>query len=428
MPLHGLNRFVRQFLQAESAGGVLLMIAGALAMLCANTSLLADEYHWFLNLPMVWSVGALTIAKPMVLWINDGFMSIFFLLVGLELKREILEGRLSNRPQVLLPGVAALGGMLVPAVIYTILNWNDAASLRAWATPTATDIAFALGVLALLGPRVPTSLKVFLLALAIMDDLGAILIIAIYYTDDLTVTALYGALGCLSLLVLLNRMSVTRIAPYAILGGVLWIFVLKSGVHATLAGVAVALTIPLHPRNDEGKSPLKALEHDLHPLVAFGILPLFAFANAGVNLQSMDLAMLWDPAPLGVIVGLFIGKQLGVFGFSWLAIRLGWAQLPRGATWMTLYGVALITGVGFTMSLFISGLAFEQIGAGDLNSMRLAILIGSLLSALSGYAMLRWALRRGGPADVEMEALQRAIMQRPSAYDPNWRWKIERED
>jgi NhaA family Na+:H+ antiporter len=316
--------------------------------------------------------------------------------VGLEIKREVLEGELSRRDQVLLPAVAALGGFVVPAAIYLWVNRGDTAAMNGWAIPAATDIAFALGVLALLKGRVPLTLKVFVTALAIIDDLLAIGVIAIFYTGDLSLPALgLAALGVAGLVVL-NRAGVTRIAPYVWIGAAIWVCVLKSGVHATLAGVIVALTIPLKGRDAHGRSPLRHLEHSLHPSVAFGILPVFAFANAGVSFAGFTPADLAAPVPLGIMLGLFLGKQLGVFGMSWLVIRLGLARLPEGTSWAMLYGAALVTGIGFTMSLFIGGLAFEHGGFDHAAAVRLGVLAGSLASALAGYAVLRVSARPNG--------------------------------
>ena len=323
-------------------------------------------------------------------WINDGLMAVFFLLVGLEIKREVLDGQLRGAARIVLPGIAALGGMAMPALIYVLLNLGSPDTLRGWAIPAVTDIAFALGILALLGSRVPTSLKVFLTALAILDDLGAIVIIALFYTSELNLFALGMAGALLACLFCLNRAGVLRLAPYLLIGAVLWYFVLKSGVHATLAGVALALTIPLRPRNQgrAGKhSPLHALEHALHKPVALLIVPLFGFANAGVSFAGMGLSSLAQPVPLGVTLGLFLGKQLGVFGFAWLAIRTGVASLPRHASFTQLYGVALLCGIGFTMSLFIGALAFSDPAAVD--ATKIGVLTGSLASAVAGFLLLR---------------------------------------
>jgi NhaA family Na+:H+ antiporter len=319
-------------------------------------------------------------------------MAIFFLLVGLEVKREILEGELSSVSQIALPGIAAVGGMVVPAAIYLIFNFTNSVAVNGWAIPTATDIAFALGILSLLGDRVPVSLKIFLMALAIIDDLGAIVIIAVFYTTDLSVTSLIVALVCLTVLIGLNLFGVTRKAAYFVVGLILWMSVLKSGVHATLAGVALAFTIPLNGEDEDGVpiSLLKEIEHDLHFWVALFILPLFAFVNAGVNFSDISLSQMTGPVPLGILLGLFIGKQFGVFGFSWLAIKLNLAKLPDNSNWLQLYGVTVLTGIGFTMSLFIVSLAFEDDSMFQFTD-KLAILIASFLSGIVGYLILRFA-------------------------------------
>ena len=386
------------FLRLEAAGGLLLMTAAVLAMLVANSPL-SGYYNALLNLPFEVKLGAFGIAKPLLLWINDGLMAVFFFLVGMELKREVVEGHLSSLRQASLPAFAAMGGMMVPAACFLILNRNDPTSMEGWAIPTATDIAFALGVLSLLGKRVPTALKAFLLSVAIFDDLGAIIVIALFYTAKLSILSLLIAAGLIVCLALLNRFGVTRPAAYILLGIPLWVAVLKSGVHATLAGVVLAMFIPLRmPKN--GSSPplsdslLLHLEHALHPWVAFGVFPLFAFANAGVSIGDLSLADTLQPVPLGIVSGLFLGKQIGILGLSWIAVRLGIASRPDGIGWGQLYGVALLCGIGFTMALFIASLAFEQSGADYLGLERLGILIGSLVSGLAGYAVLRFALNR----------------------------------
>jgi len=373
---------IRAFLAAESAGGVLLMASAAAALLIANSPLGAT---YFQTLHLM--IGGLSLSH----WINDGLMAVFFLLVGLEIKRETVDGELSSWSRRVLPGVAAFGGMLVPALIYVSFNLGSPETLRGWAIPAATDIAFALGVLSLMGPRLaPASLKIFLAALAIIDDLGAILIIAIFYTDQLTLWALGGAAVVLAILVGLNRLKVTHLTPYLLLGAVLWWLLLKSGIHATLAGVALALTIPIS-KDKAAHSPLHTLEHALNRWVAFAIVPIFGFANAGVDLGATGLAALTAPSALGVTAGLFLGKQLGVFGFSALAIRLGAAARPTGASWTQLYGLSLLCGVGFTMSLFINNLAFRSVVLQD--ETKLGVLAGSLLSALAGWAVLASAAK-----------------------------------
>ena len=383
--------FLKNFLKKDSSVGILLMIATALAMLLANSPL-HWLYDYLLETPLEIRLGRhLHIAKPLLLWINDGLMAVFFFLIGLEVKREVLVGQLSSKAKIALPGFAAIGGMLVPALIYVLINLGDSVALNGWAIPAATDIAFALGVLALLGDRVPSSLKIFLLALAIMDDLGAIVIIALFYSGDLSTTMLILAAICLVVLVVMNRLHVERIAPYLWIGVLLWHFVLKSGVHATLAGVALAFAIPLKSRKNPDYSPLHELEHNLHPWVNYLILPVFAFANAGISLTGMSLGDLLHPVPLGIMLGLVAGKLVGVYGFSMIAIRLGLAQMPAQANGRHLLGVAGLCGIGFTMSLFIGGLAFEHTG-GDvvsyLTTHRLGILTGSMISGLLGYLIL----------------------------------------
>ncbi|MBP0602605.1 Na+/H+ antiporter NhaA [Aeromonas sanarellii] len=379
----------KRFLKLESASGIILILAALLAMGLANSAL-AQHYQSFLNTEVQVRIAALDINKPLLLWINDGFMAIFFLLVGLEVKREMLEGALSSRVQATFPAIAAVGGMLAPALIYSLFNYGDEATRAGWAIPAATDIAFALGVMALLGKRVPTSLKVFLLALAIMDDLGVIIIIALFYTQQLSLTAL--AIGVVATLTLLwmNRRGEDRIGLYMLVGLVLWVAVLKSGVHATLAGVVVGFMIPLNGKRYA--SPLKHLEHVLHPWSAFLILPLFAFANAGVSLEGIYLSALLNPLPMGIILGLFVGKPLGIFTISWLAVKTGVAQLPQGVNFRQIFAVSILCGIGFTMSMFIASLAFEHGGLDYGSYSRLGILAGSTLAAVTGYIALRMAL------------------------------------
>ena len=383
------------FFQHQAAGGVVLMAAAVLALTLDNSPL-AWIYDSLLQTPVIIQIGALELNKPLLLWINDGLMAVFFFLVGLEIKREVVEGRLSNARQAGLPVMAAVGGMVVPAAIYIAINAGDAAAINGWAIPAATDIAFALGVLALMGPRVPPALKVFLLALAIIDDLGAIIIIALFYTSQLSPEVLAIAAVGIAALAFLNLRGVTRVAPYLVVGLVIWVCVLKSGVHATLAGVVIALFIPLRATNDSGKSPLKQIEHGLAPWVAFGIMPIFAFANAGVSLHGLTFADLFAGIPLGIAAGLFVGKQLGIMGFVWAGVKLGIARFPDGVTWMQIYGAALLAGIGFTMSLFIGTLAFtdpEQAAA-----VRIGVLVGSLLSAALGAIVLRLSLPVAEPA------------------------------
>ena len=383
---------VKEFLQKESAGGLLIIAAAMLAMLAENSPLKALYDAW-LSTPVGFQFGAFLLNKPLLLWINDGLMAVFFFLIGLEIKREFLEGELSDHSRIVLPAIAAVGGMAVPALVYVAFNHGDPVALSGWAIPTATDIAFALGVLSLLGNRVPHSLKLFLLTLAVIDDLGAIIIIALFYSGALSVSSLLAAGGSLVALLIINRRGITRIAPYLLIGLVLWVAVLKSGVHATLAGVVLAFFIPLKDKNTGG-SPLMQLEHMLHPYVAFLILPLFAFANTGISFTGLSPQSLLHPVPLGIAAGLLIGKQVGVFGFTLLAIKLGLGKLPEGAGWIPLYGIAALCGIGFTMSLFISSLAAEQIGTGMMIDDRLGILGGSLLSAVIGYLVLAYSLGR----------------------------------
>jgi NhaA family Na+:H+ antiporter len=388
---------IRNFLKLESAGGITLVAAAVLAMVAANSPL-APFYNLLLDTPLHITAGPLKLHKPLLLWINDGLMAVFFLLVGLELKREFLDGELSDRRKVALPLFGAAGGMLAPSLIYAWLNRNDPAGLAGWAIPAATDIAFALGILSLLGNRIPNALKVFLVSVAIFDDLGAILIIAFFYTGHLSLGALGAAALFAGCLWLLNRRGVTAFAPYAIFGLLMWVAVLKSGVHATLAGVALALFVPFRSPGQPGVSPLRRLEHRLHFPVAFLILPLFAFANSGLSLAGIGPGDLLHPVPAGIAAGLFFGKQIGVMGFCMLGVKLGVARLPSGVGWGPLYGVALLCGVGFTMSLFIGSLAFEQTGIDRVFDERLGILIGSLCSGLAGYLYLDRITRRHCPA------------------------------
>ena len=390
------------FFRFEAAGGIVLAFATLAALVLANSPL-APVYRAFLDVPVEVRLGGFEIAKPLLLWINDGLMAVFFLLVGLELKRELIEGHLSTPQKASLPAFAAVGGMVAPALIYLAFNRADEAAVRGWAIPAATDIAFALGVLALLGSRVPTALKAFLLSVAIFDDLGAIVIIAAFYTAKLDPTALMMAALLVGVLAVLHQMRVMRRAPYMVIGVLLWVAVLKSGVHATLAGVALALFIPLHaaegadPRHTS-ESPLLELEHELHPWVAFGVLPLFAFANAGLPLAGLSLADLMQPVPLGIAAGLLLGKPIGVMLMALLATRLRVAALPDGIGWPHLLGAALLCGIGFTMSLFIASLAFEP-GAMGAGLDRLGILAGSLASGVAGFFVLSRTLGRGSAAE-----------------------------
>jgi len=386
MPLSRLQDFLKQ----EAAGGIILIIAAVAALLFANSPL-GHYYTEFLDLPGSVQVGTLEIAKPLLLWVNDLWMAFFFFLVGLEIKREILVGELSTRADLLLPGVAAIGGMAAPALIYVALNWNNPVNLNGWAIPAATDIAFALGILSLLGTRAPTSLKVLLTAIAIIDDLGAIVVIAMFYTANLSFISLGLAVLALAGLVALNRLRVAHVAAYVIVGAVLWVCVLKSGVHATLAGVLTAFAIPLDVKDSRGRSLFMELEHGLHPWVAFLVLPMFAFANAGIGFEGIGLANVFEPVTLGIALGLIVGKQIGVFLPLWFCISRGIAPMPRDASWRQLYAVAILCGIGFTMSLFIGGLAFEL---SDFKApVRLGVLGGSVVCAVLGYLLLRY-----GPA------------------------------
>ncbi len=386
---------IREFLKLESASGILLVIAGILAMIAANSGL-AGWYNGLLEMPIKIQIGDFILDKSLLIWINDLLMAIFFLLVGLEIKREVVSGELSDPARVALPAIAAVGGMLVPIGIYLWVAWGDPVGMKGWAIPAATDIAFALGVLSLFGNRVPVGLKVFLMTLAVIDDLGAIIIIALFYSGDLSVTALLLATVAIAGLFVMNRLGVTRIAAYILVGTALWLFVLKSGVHATLAGVITALLIPATDPKDPDHPPVLTLEHALHPWVAYGILPLFAFANAGVSLQGLSFGDLLHPIPLGIMLGLVIGKQGGVFCFSWLAVKSGLARLPAGVDFKQVYAASILTGIGFTMSLFIGMLAFENVASGEVVVLdKPGILAGSLIAAVSGYIALNIALPKG---------------------------------
>ncbi|MGJ8560069.1 MAG: Na+/H+ antiporter NhaA [Litorimonas sp.] len=381
-----MRKRVMDFIHLEASGGLILMFTALLALV-ANNSLLASGYTGILDTTVTVQFGAFIISKPFLLWINDGLMAIFFFLVGLEIKREVLDGELSSLDKAALPIFAAIGGIVVPAMVYLSFNYTDPTTASGWAIPAATDIAFALGILALLGPRVPASLKIFLLAVAIIDDLAAIIIIALFYTQDLSLIALGWAGGGTIILFLMNRFRVMRILPYALVGMFVWAAVLKSGVHATLAGVVTALAIPLARPNADTPSPLRRAEHGLHIWVAFLILPLFAFANAGVSLKGLAVSDFLSPVPLGIALGLFVGKQVGVFSMCWIAVKAGWAKLPEGANWVQVYAVACLTGVGFTMSLFIGTLAFDDDSL--LNGVKLGVLMGSIASGVLGYTLLR---------------------------------------
>lgn len=381
--------FIQQFFAMESASGILMIIATIIAMIIANTPL-QRFYNLLLELPLTVAIGNFSIAKPLLLWINDGLMAIFFFMIGLELKREFIEGELSNIKKVSLPAIAALGGMLIPALIYTAFNYNDSIAMKGWAIPAATDIAFSLGVLSLLGKRVPVSIKIFLTSIAIFDDLGAIIIIAFFYTANLSFTALVVSLLCVPVLLFLNWKGVTAKSIYVIIGIVMWAAMLKSGVHATLAGVLLALCIPMNAH--DGTSPLKEFEHDIHHVVAFVILPIFAFSNTGISFSGMTAEQLFHAVPIGIATGLFIGKQVGIFTFSFIAEKLKLGALPSHTNWAMVYGTSLLCGIGFTMSLFIGSLAFEETGTNLLFDERIGILAGSLLSGIAGYFVMKKAL------------------------------------
>lgn len=389
--------FLRRFIQSEAAGGIILMVVAVLALIVANSPA-GPAYAGALQK----SIGGMSVLH----WINDALMAFFFLVVGLEIKREVVSGQLSTWPNRMLPGLAALGGMVVPALIYATINLSGPETLDGWAIPTATDIAFALGVLSLVGSRVPVSLKVFLTALAIIDDLGAVVIIALFYTENLNLYAIVGAGLVLAVLAFLNRARVISLLPYLLLGALLWYLVLLSGVHATLAGVALALTIPLKvSARDHSEVPLLKLEHAIQPWVTFAIVPVFGFANAGVSFAGISPAALLAPIPLGIAGGLFVGKQIGVFGMTLLAIKAGWVNLPENASWRQIYGVSILCGIGFTMSLFIGALAFE--GSPQLvEQAKLGTLAGSLLSAIAGWIILRLTAPQPFNAEDREEAAE----------------------
>jgi NhaA family Na+:H+ antiporter len=383
-PLGG-NALTR-LIQHEAFPGVLMIAAAVLALIFANTGL-SGAYYGFLNTEVSLLINEIGLTKPLLLWINDGLMAMFFFLIGLELKREMVEGRLKNPRDVMLPGIAALGGMAAPMAVFLLLTAGNPELASGWAIPAATDIAFAVGVLALLGKRIPSSLKIFLLTLAILDDMGAILIIALFYGSGVDTGYLGMALVPLAGLIALNLRGTHRIAPFMLLGAIMWFFVLKSGIHPTVAGVVTAFTIPLKDRF--GKSPLHSLEHNLHPYVIYGIAPIFALANAGIDLSGISMSDFLSPLPLGIAAGLFLGKQIGVFGATWLLVKSGIAKLPHGANWMMVWGISMLAGIGFTMSLFIGSLSFE--GDAMMNMVRLGVMTGSVLSAVVGYLVLRRA-------------------------------------
>ena len=379
---------IQKFLKLEAASGILLLVSALLAMIFANTDL-NQLYFSFLQTEVAIKFGAFSIDKPLLMWVNDGFMAVFFILVGMEVKRELFEGSLSSYQKAVFPAVAALGGMIVPALVYWFINQNSPEYQQGWAIPMATDIAFALGIVALLSKQVPPALKVFLLALAIIDDLGAIIVIALFFSHEMSMQALTIASLAIIVLVAMNRYKVTGLINYAIIGTILWASVLKSGVHATLAGVIIGFCIPLRGKN--GEAPLHHLEHALAPWCSFAILPLFAFSNAGVSLEGMSLDKLASPLPLGVALGLIIGKPVGVFLFSYVSVLLGIAKLPEGINFKQIFAIAVLYGIGFTMSMFIAGLAFGEGDASEdvLALARLGILMGTFVSAIIGYFLLK---------------------------------------
>ncbi|OOF56415.1 Na+/H+ antiporter NhaA [Rodentibacter genomosp. 2] len=380
-------QLIRQFFKLESSGGILLLFAALIAILFANSPL-GTDYNNFLHLPVSVQIGAFSIDKTLLHWINDGFMAVFFVLVGLEVKRELLEGSLSSYQQAIFPAFAAVGGMVIPALVYVFIAHQDPTLANGWAIPMATDIAFALGVMALLSKQVPLPLKVFLLALAIIDDLGAIIVIALFFSHGLSIQALIFAAIAIILLIALNRFKVTALCAYMVVGIILWASVLKSGVHATLAGVIIGFCIPL--KGEKGETPLEDFEHLLAPWASFLILPLFAFANAGVSFEGLDFSMLTSPLLLAIALGLIIGKPVGVFSFSYLSVKLGIAKLPEGINFKQIFAIAILCGIGFTMSMFLASLAFGNYDDESINTLsRLGILLGSTVSAIVGYVFLK---------------------------------------
>ena len=384
-----MKNMLDELMKSGAAGGVALFVAAVIALLVSNSPL-SGYYLAIKEIPMVIQISELVIDKPLLLWINDGLMAIFFFLVGLEIKREIFKGELSSFKKAMSPLVCAVFGLALPALIYTAFNAGDDLAMRGWAIPAATDIAFALGVLMLLGPRVPIGVKVFLTAVAIFDDLGAIIIIAMFYTDNLSLMSLGIGLAGFAVALGANLLGVRRMGVYVLIGIITWVAVLKSGVHATIAGVLIALAIPVDTKGDEKESPLEHLEHALHPFVAFFVLPVFAFANAGVDFRALSFADLFAPIPLGIALGLIVGKQVGIFGASYAMARLNIVQPPTGATWPMMYATAALCGIGFTMSLFIGGLAFST--PEEAAAVRLGVLGGSLISGIVGYFIMKWAL------------------------------------
>lgn len=380
-------QLIQRFLKLESAGGILLLFSAAVAMLLANSPL-SNQYNDFLNLPVSLQIGSFSINKTLIHWINDGFMAVFFVLVGMEVKKELFEGALSSYQQAIFPAIAAVGGMIVPALVYWFIAKQDPSLANGWAIPMATDIAFALGIMALLSKQVPLPLKIFLLALAIIDDLGAIVVIALFFSHELSVQALIFSGISILTLVLLNRFRVSALCAYMVIGAILWASVLKSGVHATLAGVIIGFCIPL--KGKKGERPLHDFEHILAPWSSFVILPLFAFANAGVSFDGIDVSMISSPLLLAIACGLIIGKPVGVFGFSYISVKLGLAKLPDGINFKQIFAVAVLCGIGFTMSMFLASLAFDADAGESVNTLsRLGILLGSTISATLGYLFLK---------------------------------------
>lgn len=379
------------YFNPKTAPGILLCFSALIAMLLEN-SFLSDYYALFKNTPVILQFGAFIIDKPLLLWINDGLMAIFFLLIGLEIKRELIEGHLSQKSQIVLPVVAAIGGLIAPALIYAYINIDNPDMLQGWAIPAATDIAFALGILMIMGDRIPSALKVTLVAIAILDDLAAIIIIALFYTAETSLISLALAGIGLFVVYIMNRKGVTKLGPYSMVGLFVWACVLKSGVHATLAGVALGLLIPLKTKNQSGKQPLKVMEYALHPWVSYMVIPIFAFSNAGVSLTGLTLSTFMQPITLGIMLGLFFGKQIGVMGMTFIAKIFGFCKLPKDVTWLQYYGMALLTGIGFTMSLFIGTLAFTDIEYAV--AVRLGVLSGSLLSGIAGIIVLYFSTQK----------------------------------
>lgn len=387
-----IKHYIDGFFKMESSAGILLMIMALAAIIIANSPL-DVVYNQFLTTPVEVRIGSLNIAKPLLLWINDGLMAVFFFLVGLELKRELVEGELSDPKNVILPGIGALGGIAVPALIYVAFNYQDPIALGGWAIPAATDIAFALGILTLVGSNVPISLKIFLTSLAIFDDIGAIIIIALFYTDNISINALIVTAVCIGILFFMNKKGMVSTSLYVFIGVIMWIATLKSGVHATLAGVILAMFIPMKDKSNPEYSPLKEMEHNLHSAVAFFILPIFAFANSGISFNNVGIEQIFHPVPLGIMAGLFVGKQLGIFSVCWLAVKLRLVSLPDNFNYRILYGVSILCGVGFTMSLFVGSLAFEESQGGFVFDERLGIILGSLFSGVLGFIVLKLTLK-----------------------------------